>query len=94
MATAASDATATTQLALAQIRLPENVRARLGSCGRARQLDRAAGRVVVRAVEGEDADRAIENITRKGLDPLEEARAVQATSEASDIACYVKPGVI
>ena len=31
---------------------------------------------------------------RKQLTPLEEARAVRAISEASDIARYVKPGVI
>ena len=33
-------------------------------------------------------------ITRKQLNPYEEARAVRAISEASDIAFYVKPGVI
>jgi hypothetical protein len=33
-------------------------------------------------------------ITRKQLNPYEEARAVKAISEASDIARYVKPGVI
>jgi hypothetical protein len=33
-------------------------------------------------------------ITRKQLNPYEEAKAVRAISEASDIARYVKPGVI
>ena len=33
--------------------------------------------VVVRDVETEDADRAVENITRKQLNPYEEAKAVQ-----------------
>ena len=33
-------------------------------------------------------------ITRKALNPYEEAKAVRAISEASDIARYVKPGVI
>ena len=50
--------------------------------------------VVVRDVETEDADRAVENVTRKALNPYEEAKAVRAISEASDIARYVKPGVI
>jgi hypothetical protein len=33
-------------------------------------------------------------VLRKQLTPLEEARAVRAISEASDIARYLKPGVI
>jgi ParB family transcriptional regulator, chromosome partitioning protein len=50
--------------------------------------------VVVRDADQEDADRAAENITRKQLRPDEEARAVKAISEASDIAFYAKPVVI
>jgi ParB family chromosome partitioning protein len=50
--------------------------------------------VVVRDGQTEDADRAIENITRKQLNAYEEAKAVQAISETSDIACYAKSGVI
>jgi ParB/RepB/Spo0J family partition protein len=34
--------------------------------------------VVVRDAESEDADRAVENITRKQLNPYEEAKAVHA----------------
>ncbi len=34
--------------------------------------------VVVRDAETEDADRAVENITRKQLNPYEEAKAVRA----------------
>ncbi|GEM_PF-2322749 len=44
----------------------------------ATQLGLAEVEVVVRDGESEDADRAVENITRKALDPREEARAVQA----------------
>jgi ParB-like nuclease domain len=42
--------------------------------------------VVVRDVETEESDRAVENIARKQLNPYEEARAVKAISETSDIA--------
>jgi ParB/Sulfiredoxin domain len=48
----------------------------------------------VRDVDTEHADRAIENVARKQLNPYEEAQAVRAISEASDIARYAKPGVI
>jgi ParB family transcriptional regulator, chromosome partitioning protein len=117
------------QLALEQIRVPENVRALdeahiealAGSIAlqgmlvpvvvrgdgdgfelvagfhriaAARSLGLAEVPVVVRDAETEDADRAVENITRKQLNPYEEAKAVHAISEASDIARYVKPGVI
>jgi ParB family chromosome partitioning protein len=44
----------------------------------ARQLGLTAVAVVVRAADSEDADRAVENITRKQLDPYEEAKAVGA----------------
>ncbi|MBE2320387.1 ParB/RepB/Spo0J family partition protein [Solirubrobacter sp. CPCC 204708] len=44
----------------------------------ATQLGLAEVEVVVRDGESEDADRAVENIARKALDPREEARAVQA----------------
>jgi ParB/RepB/Spo0J family partition protein len=44
----------------------------------ATQLGMAEVEVVVRDGESEDADRAVENIARKALDPREEARAVQA----------------
>lgn len=44
----------------------------------ATQLGLAEVEVVVRDGESEDADRAVENITRKALDAREEARAVQA----------------
>jgi ParB/RepB/Spo0J family partition protein len=50
--------------------------------------------VVVRLGETVDSDRAIENIARKNLRADDEARAVKAISEASDIAFYAKPGVI
>jgi ParB family chromosome partitioning protein len=50
--------------------------------------------VVVRDGETEESDRAVENIARKQLNAAEEARAVKAISEASDIAFYMKPGVI
>jgi ParB/RepB/Spo0J family partition protein len=43
-----------------------------------RKLGLAAVPCVVREAETEDADRAIENITRKQLNPYEEARAVKA----------------
>jgi ParB/RepB/Spo0J family partition protein len=44
----------------------------------ARSLGLAAVPVVVRDAETEDADRAVENITRKQLNPYEEAKAVHA----------------
>src|SRR5919106_4927497 len=44
----------------------------------ARSLGLAEVPVVVRDAETEDADRAVENITRKQLNPYEEAQAVQA----------------
>jgi ParB/RepB/Spo0J family partition protein len=44
----------------------------------ARSLGLAEVPVVVRDAETEDADRAVENITRKQLNPYEEARAVRA----------------
>ena len=60
----------------------------------AKSLGLADVPAVVRDLETEDADRAVENIARKQLNPYEEAKAVRAISEASDIARYVKPGVI
>jgi ParB family chromosome partitioning protein len=47
----------------------------------ARSLGLAAVPVVVRADETEDADRAVENITRKQLSAYEEAKAVHAMLE-------------
>ena len=44
----------------------------------ARSLGLADVPVVVRDAETEDADRAVENITRKQLNPYEEAKAVKA----------------
>lgn len=44
----------------------------------ARQLGLADVPVVVRDIDSEDADRAVENITRKQLNPYEEAKAVHA----------------
>ena len=44
----------------------------------ARSLGLADVPVVVRGAETEDADRAVENITRKQLNPYEEAKAVRA----------------
>jgi ParB/RepB/Spo0J family partition protein len=44
----------------------------------ARSLGLAEVPVVVRAAQTEDADRAVENITRKQLNPYEEAKAVRA----------------
>ena len=44
----------------------------------ARTLGLAEVPVVVRDVQTEDADRAVENITRKQLNPYEEAKAVRA----------------
>src|SRR3954451_16388022 len=44
----------------------------------ARSLDLAEVPVVVRDVQTEDADRAVENIARKQLNPYEEAKAVRA----------------
>jgi ParB/RepB/Spo0J family partition protein len=44
----------------------------------AKSLELADVPVVVRDVETEDADRAVENITRKQLNPYEEAKAVKA----------------
>jgi ParB family chromosome partitioning protein len=44
----------------------------------ARSLGLAEVPVVVRDAETEDADRAVENITRKQLNPYEEAKAVHA----------------
>ena len=44
----------------------------------ARALGLAEVPVVVRDVQTEDADRAVENITRKQLNPYEEAKAVKA----------------
>ena len=44
----------------------------------ARSLGLAEAPVVVRDVDTEDADRAVENITRKQLNPYEEAKAVRA----------------
>jgi hypothetical protein len=58
------------------------------------KLDLPDAPVVVRDQEGSSADSAAENVTRKALTPLEEAKAVQAISEASDIARYAKAGVI
>ncbi len=49
--------------------------------------------VVIRE-SGSDAAAATENIARKQLNPQEEANAVRALSESSDIAFYAKPGVI
>jgi ParB family chromosome partitioning protein len=60
----------------------------------ARSLGLAEVPVVVRDGESEDADRAVENITRKQLTAYEEAKAVHAISEASDIARYARPGDI
>jgi ParB/RepB/Spo0J family partition protein len=48
---------------------------RLAAC---RQLGHSDVQVVVREHEGSSADSAAENVTRKQLTPLEEARAVQA----------------
>ena len=48
---------------------------RIAAC---RQLEVADVPVVVRGNEGSSADSAAENVTRKQLTPLEEARAVQA----------------
>jgi ParB family transcriptional regulator, chromosome partitioning protein len=64
---------------------------RMAAC---RKLDLPDAPVVVRDREGSSADSAAENVTRKQLTPLEEARAVQALSEVSDSACYAKPRVI
>jgi ParB family chromosome partitioning protein len=64
---------------------------RLAAC---RKLGHRHVQVVVRDHDGSSADSAAENVTRKQLTPLEEARAVQAISEASDIARYAKAGVI
>ena len=44
----------------------------------ARQLGLRELPVVIRDVDSEDADRAVENITRKQLNPHEEAKAVHA----------------
>ena len=44
--------------------------------------------------ETEACERAAENLVRSPLNPYEEAIAVKAISEASDIARYAKPGVI
>src|ERR671930_2403472 len=44
----------------------------------ARSLGLTAVPVVIRDAQTEDADRAVENITRKQLNPYEEARAVKA----------------
>jgi len=44
----------------------------------AKQLGLAEVPVVIRDVQTEDADRAVENITRKQLNPYEEAKAVRA----------------
>jgi len=44
----------------------------------ARQLGLSELPVVIRDVESQDADRAVENITRKQLNPYEEAKAVHA----------------
>src|SRR5215207_1916269 len=44
----------------------------------ARSLGLTAVPVVIRDAQTEDADRAVENITRKQLNPYEEARAVRA----------------
>ena len=44
----------------------------------ARELGLAELPVVIRDVDSEDADRAVENITRKQLNPYEEAKAVHA----------------
>jgi ParB family chromosome partitioning protein len=60
----------------------------------ARSLGLAEVPVVVRDADTEAADRAVENVTRKQLSPYEEAKAVRAISEPSDIARYAKPGVI
>jgi ParB family chromosome partitioning protein len=49
---------------------------------------------VIRDSAGEEADRAVENITRLQLGPAEEAAAVKAISEASHMAFYAKPVVI
>jgi hypothetical protein len=64
---------------------------RLAAC---RKLELPDAPVVVREQEGSSADAAAENVTRKQLTPLEEAKAVRAISEVSDIACYAKSGVI
>ena len=48
---------------------------RIAAC---RQLDLSDVPVVVRGHEGSSADSAAENVTRKQLTPLEEARAVEA----------------
>ena len=48
----------------------------------ARSLGLVEVPVVVRDAQTEDADRAVENITRKQLNPYEEARAVRACSSA------------
>jgi ParB family chromosome partitioning protein len=64
---------------------------RIAAC---RKLDLPDAPVVVRDKGGSHADSAAENVTRKQLTPLEEAKAVQAISETSDIACYAKSGVI
>jgi ParB family chromosome partitioning protein len=50
--------------------------------------------VICAASREATADRAIENITRLQLSATEEAHAVRAISETSDIAFYAKPGVI
>jgi ParB-like nuclease domain len=44
--------------------------------------------------EHEASERATENIVRSQLNPYEEAIAVKAISEVSDIGCYAKSGVI
>ena len=44
----------------------------------ARSLGLAQVPVVVREADSQDADRAVENITRKQLNPYEEAKAVRA----------------
>jgi hypothetical protein len=49
--------------------------------------------IVIREADTEAAA-ATENITRKQLNPYEEARAVKSLSEVSDNAFYVKSGVI
>jgi ParB/RepB/Spo0J family partition protein len=47
----------------------------------ARSLGLTAVPVVIRDAQSEDADRAVENITRKQLNPYEEAKAVRAMLE-------------
>jgi ParB/RepB/Spo0J family partition protein len=47
----------------------------------ARSLGLTAVPVVIRDAQTEDADRAVENITRKQLNPYEEAKAVRAMLE-------------